>query len=118
MPSRTRITAGLVLTVVVAAFLPRAGSAQGEVRSWGSRVMVGPSALPGASEYRLPPSATSRPRAATASRRAFMARGETEVSTNTAGSPLLSMKFANFWTSAAPASEAVLTPSRPRTSKP
>jgi hypothetical protein len=71
-----------------------------------------------ASENNCSPICTSQPRLRTASRTAWIARGETDDSTKTAGMRRSAMKSASPWMSAVPASLAVEIPCRPRTSKP
>ena len=87
-------------------------------RTMPTYVPSGVPAEPIASEKRLPPISTSKPRARTASSTASIVRGETDDSTKIAGIRRDAIRSASRWTSFAPASEAVEIPWRPTTSKP
>src|SRR5690606_28099024 len=73
---------------------------------------------PSASEYRLPPSRTSTPRARPAASTASMLRADTDVSMKSAGIRRSATNRARSCTSAVPASATVEIPCSPRTSKP
>ena len=71
-----------------------------------------------ASEKSCPPISTSKPRERTAACTASMVRVGIDDSTKTAGMRRRAMNSASSWTSAVPASLAVLIPWRPLTWKP